>query len=409
LKAIIVVGDGMADLPVDELDNKTPLQVSDHPNMDWIAKNSLCGISRNVPVGMDPESSVANLSILGYDPLKYYTGRAPLEAGALGIKLSPEDLVFRCNLVTVENEILVDYSAGHISDEEARSLIVSLNAHLGIKGEIEFYSGVGYRNLLVLHGEQFSDDVRCFPPHDFQGNRISDLMVKPLSKEAVFTANLLIDLILKSKKILENHPVNLRRIKLGKKPANMIWVWGCGRRPNLPSFTSLFGIKGAVITAVSLIKGIGFYAGLKVIEVPGATGYYDTNYEGKADYALKGLEEGYDLVYIHVEAPDEASHEGNVEMKIKSIEDLDKRLIGRILDKIHSISEDFILLVLPDHPTSLKLRKHLPDPVPFALYNSCKRVKGSDRFDEVTMGNSAKLLVKGNQLMRFLINAWRSK
>lgn len=358
----------MADYPFEEFNWKTPLEVAYHPNMDKIASKGLCGTLQTIPKNMDTGSDVAILSILGYNPKRYYTGRGPLEAVATGVKLKAEDLAFRCNLITEKNGFLVDYSAEHISTKEAEELLDSLEKSFGKKGEVSFYKGVGYRHILVLNGKKFSEKLLCTPPHDAVGKKISEILIKPTSKSAVETANFLNRLMLESKKILSNHPVNLKRVVEGKKPANMIWFWGLGRKPKIPSLKKRFGIKGAIISAVNIVKGIGVFLGMDIVEVPGVTGFVDTNYEGKADYALRALET-HDLVVVHVEAPDEAGHLGNFKLKVKAIEDLDKRLVGRILKNLKK-EEGYTISILADHPTPIKTRTHTDDPVPFAIYST---------------------------------------
>jgi len=365
----------MADYPVEEFDGKTPLEVACHPNMDKIASAGLCGTLQTIPKNMDTGSDIAILSILGYNPKKYHTGRGPLEAVATGVKLKAGDLAFRCNLITEENGFLADYSAGHISTEEAEKLVDSLEKSFGKKGEISFYKGVSYRHILVLNGKKFSEKILCTPPHDAVGKKISEILIKPTSKSAVETANFLNRLILESKKILSNHPVNLKRVAEGKKPANMIWLWGFGKKPKIPSLKKRFRVKGAIISAVNIVKGIGIFLGMDIIEVPGVTGFIDTNYEGKADYTLKALE-NHDLVVVHVEAPDEVGHLGDFKLKVKTIEDLDKRLIGRILKNLKK-DEDYTISVLADHPTPVKIKTHTGDPVPFAICSTHSQSQSS--------------------------------
>ena len=366
MKYILVIGDGMADYPVNMYGGKTPLEVADHPWMDKIASAGICGTIQTIPKGMDTGSDVAILSILGYNPKKYHSGRGPLEAVGVGIKLKTNDIAFRCNLITEENGFLKDYSAGHIETKEAEKLINFLNNKLGKKDEIFFYKGVGYRHILILTGKKFSEKVVCTPPHDAVGKKISEILIKPASKSAVKTAEFLNRLMFESKNFLSNHPINLRRIAEGKNPANMVWFWSPGKKPRIPSFKSKFGVKGAVISAVNIVKGIGACLGFKIVKVPGITGYFDTNYEGKADYTLKTLKT-HDFVLVHVEAPDEAGHLGDFKLKVKTIEDLDKRLIGRIMK---NLKEDYTIAVLADHATPIQTKTHTRDPVPFAVYST---------------------------------------
>jgi len=380
MKYIVVVGDGMADYPINELDGRTPLEVAEKPNMDFIAEEGRCGLLRTLKKGMPLGSDIANLRILGYDTEKYYTGgRGPLEAASIGISLGRYDIAFRCNLITVEDGRIKDHSAGHISSNEGEKLIEYINKKFGTDN-IKFYPGVSYRNILVLKGKEFSDKIKCVPPHDIINQEISKNLVKPTESEGRKTAELLNKMILESKSILENHNINIKRREKGKLMANSIWFWGHGRRLEMPSFMERYGIKGAMISAVDLLRGIGVYLGMDVIDVPNITGYLDTNYEGKADFAIKALERN-DLVYVHLEATDEASHEGSIEKKIKAIEDLDKRLLGRI---IRGISKDmeYTLAVLTDHATPIKLRTHTHDFVPFAIYNPKNEGDKVKRFTE---------------------------
>jgi len=381
MKYILLVNDGMADYRLPELNNKTPMQVADTPNLDKIAPKSKCGRLITVPPGSEPGSDAANLSILGYDPKIHLTGRGPIEAAAQGIKLGDDDIAFRCNLITEKNGILVDYCAGHISIPEAKQLIDKLNEKLGTKNR-RFYSGLSYRNLLILRNTWLSEKILTTPPHNITGKSISENLVKPLGSEGVRTAAFLNKMIFKSKEILENHPINLERLKNNENPANMIWFWGGGRKPKMQTLKEKYHITSAVISAVDLIKGIGFYAGMDVINVPGATGLYDTNYEGKADYALESLKT-HDFVFVHVEAPDEAGHAGKIELKIKTIENFDQRLLGRILKALGN--DDFRMAILPDHPTPIKVRTHTSDPVPFLIYSPNEKGDGIKKFDEFSV------------------------
>lgn len=391
MKYVVVVGDGMADYPLEALGWKTPLQAADKPHMDEIARRGRCGLLRTVPEGMEPGSDVANLAILGYDPRKYYTGRGPLEAASIGVELGPGDLAFRCNLVTEEDGILTSSNADHITTEEARPLIEALARAFGEYGE--FYPGVSYRHLLVLR-ECREDKIATTPPHDIVGQAIAKHMLGPDG----LLARRLNELILASRNILEGHEANMARLKAGRKPGNMIWIWGQGRRPRMESFQKRFGIDGSVISAVDLVKGIGVLLGMEVPKVPGATGYYDTNYEGKADHALRALEER-DFVYVHVEAPDEAGHAGDLERKIEAIEALDRRLLGRLLD---GLGDDAALAILPDHPTPISLRTHAADPVPFAIYRPGGKGDGM-AFDESSAGKGSLGLLEGEQFVPLLL------
>jgi 2,3-bisphosphoglycerate-independent phosphoglycerate mutase len=332
---------------------------------------------------------VAILSILGYDPRKYYTGRGPLEAAVLGVKLGDNDIAFRCNLITEKDGKIFDYSSGHITTEEAAELLKEMKkCKIG-----EFYVGISYRHIFVLRNSRA--DIKCTPPHDVVGGAISEHLIKPKSSKLARELN---DFMLASKDILSKHPVNLRRVAAGKNPANMIWLWGQGKRPRIEKLKEKYGLTGAMISAVMLIKSLGVYAGMSVIDVPGATGYYDTNYEGKAEYALKALDT-HDFVCIHVEAPDEAGHEGNVEMKIKTIEDLDKRLVGRVLER----AEGCKIAVLPDHPTPISVRTHTADLVPFAVYSP--NMSGDELgFDERSAKKGSLKSIVGEQFMKLLLS-----
>jgi 2,3-bisphosphoglycerate-independent phosphoglycerate mutase len=391
MRYIVIVGDGMADYPLEELHGRTPLQAADTPNMDFIAAQGRCGLLRTIPEGMEAGSDIANLSILGYDPMKYYVGRGPLEAASIGVTLGDKALAFRCNLITEEDGRIKDYCADHISSEEARALIEEVGRAFGDVGE--FYPGVSYRHLFVLRNS--NQELETTPPHDVLKGRIKEHLVNPRDSPLAAKLN---DVILKSKDLLSKHPVNLKRIKNGKNPGNMLWFWGQGRKPEMEPFVEKYGLRGAVVSAVDLIKGIGYYAGMEVLEVRGVTGYYDTNYEGKAGAALDALEDK-DYVYVHVEAIDEASHAGDLEMKLKTIEDFDKRLVGRIL---RGVDEDIAVALLPDHPTPIKVRTHVKDPVPFAIYSRNKRdtVK---TFDEVEANKGSFGSLAGEEFMRALL------
>ncbi|MFH1821210.1 MAG: cofactor-independent phosphoglycerate mutase [Methanobacteriota archaeon] len=386
-KFIIIIGDGMADYPVDELGGKTPLEVAKKPNMDLLAHNGKLGLMKTVPEGMSLDSAVANLSILGYAPKKYYTGRGPLEAGAMGIDLGQKDVAFRCNLVTERDGRLVDYSAGCVSTEEAAQLLDEVKKF----GFGEFHLGISYRHIYVLRGSNV--EAGCAPPHDIVGEPISRHLISSRDK----TSMKLKELMLASRDILPHHPVNIKRVKLGKNPANMVWLWSPGKRPKLELFEKKYGVKGAIISAVNVINGIGTWAGMKVVKVPGATGYYDTNYENKADFALKALGT-VDLVYVHVEAPDEAGHAGDVEQKIKAIENLDRRLLGRIMKR----AKGFNIAVLPDHPTPIKVRTHVSDPVPFAVLTPGLEGDGL-KFTEAEAKKGSLGLIEGSKFMKLFL------
>jgi 2,3-bisphosphoglycerate-independent phosphoglycerate mutase len=405
MKYLLVVGDGMADYPVPELGNKTPLQAANKPNMDLIAAKGRNGLLRTVPEGLTPGSGTAILSVLGYDPTIYYTGRGPFEAAARNIRLDKNDVAYRCNLITEKDGILIDYSADHITSSEAAELIDALKREMEKPDEAEFFAGLSYRHFLILRNYVHKEIIECTPPHDAIGAEISKILPRADSEEAKSTVDLLDGLILDSKKVLERHPVNVARRKSGKRPGNMIWPWGGGRKPILPTFEEKYGVDAAVISAVDLVKGIGVYAGMKVVDVPGATGLYDTNYEGKAEAALEALEE-CDMVFVHVEAPDEAGHSRDYKLKVKTIEDLDKRLIGRLLD---GLKEDCAIAVLPDHPTPIKIGTHTRDPVPFAICSPSIEADVVKPFDESSAKRGGFGLIEGEEFMLLFLGEAASK
>ena len=382
MKYIIVLGDGMADEPIEALENKTPLQAVSKPAIDWVAAHGRSGMLATVPAGFAPGSEIANLSVLGYDVPKVFEGRGSLEAASMGVKIEDGEMAMRCNLICVEGDILKNHSSGHITTEEADELIRFLNEKLG-SDRIHFYTGVSYRHLLVVKGGDKRLD--CTPPHDVPLHPFRPLMIKPEVPEAQETADLLNNLILQSQEILKDHPVNLRRIAAGKDPANSIWPWSPGYRPAMQTMQEMYGFKqGSVISAVDLIRGIGVYAGLEVIDVEGATGLYDTNYEGKAHAALEALKTN-DFVYLHVEASDEAGHEGDVDLKIRTIENLDKRAIGILFEELQKWDEPVAIAVLPDHPTPCAIRTHTNTPVPFLIYKPGQEPDSVTRFDEFSV------------------------
>ena len=366
MKHIIILGDGMADWPVEQLGNRTLLQHAHTPNMDRLARNGRCGCLTTVPEGFHPGSEVANMSVLGYDLNRVYEGRGVLEAASMGVDLQPGDMAMRCNLVCIDGDLLKNHSAGHITTAEAAELIEYLQAHLG-NDRVHFYTGVQYRHLLVVRGGD--KRVRCTPPHDVPLKPFRPLLVQAEVPEAQDTADLLNTLILQSQQLLAAHPPHRRRTAEGKDPANSIWPWSPGYRPQMEPLSERFPQvkRGAVISAVDLIRGIGRYAELRHIEVEGATGLYDTNYEGKAAAALDALRTD-DFVYLHVEASDEAGHEGDVSLKIKTIENLDSRIVGPVSEAVQHWDEPVAIAVLPDHPTPCKLRTHTAEPVPFLIY-----------------------------------------
>ena len=401
MKYVVVVGDGMADYPIPELGNKTPLQAAYKPNIDAITAKGRSGLLKTVPDDLKPGSDVAILSVLGFSPKQYYTGRGAFEAAARGIKLKDSDVAFRCNLITEKDGVLVDYSAGHITSKDSTRLIAAVKEACEKTGEIEFYSGLDYRHFLIMRNSPLSLQIECTPPHDAIGTEIKAILPKAKTPKAEETANMLKEAILKSKEILESHPINVARRKSGVNPGNMIWPWGGGEKPKMPSFKEKYGLKAAAISAVDLVKGIAVYTGMKVIEVPGATGREDTNYEGKADAALKALEDN-DLVFVHVEAPDEAGHVKDYKLKVRTIEDLDKKVVGRILE---GLKEPYAIAVLPDHPTPIEIGTHTRDPVPFAVQSPLIEADGVQKFDEFSARNGGFGLVEHEGVISLLISS----
>ena len=382
MKHIIILGDGMADEPIASLGGLTPLQYAQTPYMDELARQGVTGRMKTVADGFHPGSEVANMAVLGYDLPTVYEGRGVLEAASIGVELQPGDMAMRCNLICVEGEILKNHSAGHITTEESDALIQYLNEQLGSE-RVHFYTGVSYRHLLVIKGGD--KRVACTPPHDVPLHPFRPLLVKAEVPEAQATADLLNELILRSQELLKTHPVNLRRQAEGKDMANSIWPWSPGYRPAMRTLKEMYGFeRGAVISAVDLIRGIGVYAGLKVLHVEGATGLYDTNYEGKAQAAIDALKEGDDFVYVHVEASDEAGHDGDLELKIKTIENLDRRLIKPIYDEVSKWEEPVCIAILPDHPTPVEIRTHVKEPVPFIIYYPGITSDEVEKYDEVS-------------------------
>jgi proposed homoserine kinase len=387
----------MADEPVDSLENKTLLQVAHTPTMDFLAKHGNVGLLDTIPEGMSPGSEVANLSVLGYDVPNVLEGRGTLEAASMGVDIFPGEMAMRCNLITIKDGKIKNHSAGHISNEEAEILINYLNKELG-NDTISFYPGVSYRHLLkIKNGDK---RIICTPPHDVPGVLAQDVLVKAEVLEAEATASSINELILQSQRLLENHPVNLKRKAEGKDPANSIWPWSPGYKPQMKKLTDLYPIRnGVVISAVDLIKGIGVYAGLTVAEVEGATGLYNTNYEGKAQAAIEALKEN-DFVYLHVEASDEAGHEGDVELKIRTIEYLDSRIIKPIVEEIKKWSEDVAIAILPDHPTPCRIKTHTKDPVPFIIYKRGNEADKVQVYDEFSVREGKYKLLHGDEFIK---------
>lgn len=400
MKYIVIIGDGMADRPLKELGGMTPLQKAFTPNMDKLAREGIIGTVRTIPKGFHPGSDIANLSILGYDPKVFYTGRAPLEAASMGIELSRNDVAYRCNLVTLKynkdktSALMEDHSGGHISSEESAILIKDINTELGTD-MISFYPGVSYRHLMVWRDGRL--DVECIPPHDIIGRDIADYLPTGSAEDV------LRDIMRNSVDILESHPINKERIASGKKPANSLWLWGQGRKPEMQKFKDKYSVSGALISAVDLTKGLGVYAGFEILKVPGVTGYLDTNYIGKAEYSLRALEKA-DLAYIHIEAPDEAGHAGNYMDKLKAIEDIDALVIGTVLRGARSF-EEYRILVMPDHATPVEARTHTDEPVPFVIYDSRLKRKNEDAFFDETIAKRKDIMVfeEGCRLMDYFV------
>lgn len=394
MKYIVILGDGMSDYPIASLGDKTPLEAAKKPYMDMIAAKGKAGLVQTVPLDLPPGSDVANLSAMGYDPYKYYTGRSPLEAVSMGISLGDDDVAFRANLITLSDEenymdkTMVDYSSDEISTEESRALMADINKELGDE-YLTFYGGISYRHLMVWKG--CDTEYNLTPPHDISGKPIAGHLPD---------SPIILHLMEKSNGILQNHPINLKRIEKGLRPANSIWIWGQGKKPALSSFEEKYGIKGCVISAVDLVKGIGICANMKSIDVEGATGNIHTNFEGKAKAALDCLKEN-DFVYVHVEAPDECGHRFETENKVRAIELIDEKVIKPIFDTLTAENQEFSIMVLPDHPTPLSLGTHVHDPVPYAIYRSGDN-NSNPSYSEAN-GKEGKFIEKGYTLMDYFI------
>jgi len=396
MKYIILVPDGLADEPLKELGGKTPMEAAKTPNMDFLAKNGFSALTKTIPDGMPPGSDIGNLALMGYDPKKNFSGRASLEAANLGIKLEKDEVVFRCNLVTIKNGKMFDYSAGHISSDEARNLIEDLERSIDWP-DARFYPGKSYRHLMVLKTINVPTmlAIKTTPPHDFINQPIkSYLPAGPLSE-------ILLKIMDQSKKFLKSHQINKLREDAGESPANMIWLWGQGAHPNLPLFKDRYGLKGAVISAVDLVNGIGRLAGLDVINVPGANGYYDTNYKGKADYALNALKT-HDFVYVHVEATDEAGHNGDWKAKVECCEHFDKKIVGPII-KSFGKTKGVRILVCPDHPTPVAKRAHDRSPVPFVMWGEGIKPNGVTNYSEKEASQQGLKFKSGQEMIQFFL------
>lgn len=399
MKYIIVLGDGMADEPILELGNRTPLQVANTPAMDYLAKHGKVGLLHTVPTGFHPGSEIANLSVLGYDVAEVFEGRGSLEAASMGISIAPDEMAMRCNLICVEDEKIKNHSAGHISTEESIELINYLQKELG-DNRVSFYPGVSYRHLLKI--KNADKHLLCTPPHDVPGAYFLDKMVLPQTDSAEETADLINSLILQSQELLSQHPINLKRVAEGKDPANSIWPWSPGYKPSMKTMQEVYGIKsGVVISAVDLIRGIGTYAGLTSILVDGATGLYDTNYEGKAQAAIDALKDN-DFVFLHVEASDEAGHEGDYKLKVKTIEYLDQRILAPIIAATEQFEEPVAIAVLPDHPTPCAIRTHTANPVPFLIYKPGGDADTVKVYDEDSAKNGSYGLLSKDQFIKEL-------
>ncbi len=400
MKYIVILGDGMADYPQKELGGKTPLQLAEKPNMDGLCNFSEIGLCKTIPNGMKPGSDVANLSVLGYDVEKCYTGRSPLEAASIGIPLKDTDVTLRANLVTVTEEenyqdkTMVDYSAGEISTVEAKELIEYLASKINCES-IKLYAGISYRHCLVLDNGVLAGDFT--PPHDITGRKIKEYLPKSVQGKR------LLELMVKSHQLLKEHPINKKRIEKGLNPANSLWFWGEGTKPNLENFENKYGLKGAMISAVDLLKGIGKLTGMQVIEVEGATGNYDTNFSGKAKACVTALKNGADFCYIHIEAPDECGHHGDAKNKIYSIEQIDEKVVGYIKTELDRMGEEYSILICPDHPTPLNTKTHCSSPVPYMIYTSNKKANGLNSYTEENAKATGVFIENGITLMqRFL-------
>ncbi len=409
MKYVIIIGDGMSDEPIKELGGRTPLQAARTPHMDALARAGELGLVHTTPDGYPPGSDVTQMGILGYDPRKYYTGRSPLEAASIGVHLDKDDVAFRCNLVTLSQGksvtgihrfngrvMMEDYSAGHVTTEEARELITDLNDQIGSES-LQFYSGVSYRHLLVWIGGKTL--LQCTPPHDISGKAVLDHLPKGDGTD------LLRDIMEAALTVLDAHPLNAERRKEGKLPANAIWLWGHGKAPTMPKFKDRFGLSGSMIAAVDLMKGLGVYAGFELINVPGATGFLDTNYRGKGEYAVQALKK-HDLVYVHVEAPDEASHMGNLEEKIKAIEEIDEKVVGTIREGVKAFGEHKIL-ILPDHPNLVRLKTHTNGPVPYLLYQHGAKDGSGRGYSEPDAEATGVVIREGYELIERFVQRTR--
>lgn len=395
MKYIIILPDGVSDIPIEELGNKTPLEVARHPNMDRIAREGVAGLTATIPSGFKPGSDVGCMSVFGYDPRKYYTGRAPLEAAAQAITLKEGDVAFRCNTVFIKDGIMADYSAGHIESADSHELINTVNEKLGAKYNVRFHAGVGYRHLMVISGTGYAK-TDTTPAHDVSDKPIEPHLLKGEGSE------LLGKLLCEAAGILKDHPINQRRLENGKSPANQLWLWGQGTATSFPSFQKEYGLRAGCISAVDIVRGLGTLTGFDIIKVPGITGYFDTDYKAKAEYALSALHD-HDLVLIHVEPTDEAGHMGDIQKKIQAIEDTDRLVVGTVLEGLEKRNEPYAVMVVPDHATSTKLKTHISDPVPFAIFTPNGPKNEVQAYNETAVQQSSKRFEEGFHLMSFLL------
>lgn len=406
MKRLVILGDGMADEPIAMLGDKTPLQFANKPYIDRMAREGQLGTFSSVPEGFHPGSEIANLTVLGYDVAKVFEGRGSLEAASMGIDIEEGEVAMRCNIITIENGLIKNHSAGHISTEEADVLIKFLQEKLG-SDDINFFTGISYRHLLKIKGA--NKHVKTIPPHDVLGAEFTDMLPEGENADGNATAAKLRELILASQELLATHPINIERVAQGKSPANSIWPWSLGYRPSMKTMMEMYGIEsGAVISAVDLIKGIGVYAGLESIDVDGATGLYDTNYEGKAEATLEQLKKN-DFVFLHIEASDEAGHEGDVELKCKTIEYLDNRVVKYIYDNVINWQEAVSIAILPDHPTPCAIRTHTSNPVPFLIWRKGEGAgnvlegDSTQSYDEFQAQKGSIGLLKADEFIKELI------
>ncbi|MBN2742978.1 MAG: cofactor-independent phosphoglycerate mutase [Marinilabiliaceae bacterium] len=400
MKYLVILADGLADHPIAELNGLTPVMAANTPHIDALCAMSGTGLLNTVPASLHPGSEVANMTVMGYDAEKYYNGRGVLEAAAMGVELDKDDLAFRCNLISIKDDKILNHSAGHISNEEAHILIDALNAEFATD-RVRFYPGVSYRHLLVI--KNANGLIECTPPHDVPGSAVADVMPSDASGQNKEILNIVTDLIERSQKFLANHPVNIKRAQAGKATANSIWPWSPGYRPQMPTIQQQYGIAtGSVISAVDLIHGIGRYAGLQSIQVEGATGLFDTNYAGKAQAAIDALETT-DYVYLHIEAPDEAGHEGNVKLKIQTLEDIDQKVVKPVLEKIVNGKNNVTIAFLPDHPTPCALRTHTRDAIPFMIYRPNEKGDQVNEYNEQSVKQGCYGTLNGVEFMQTLV------